>query len=73
MATTFYRVTHGAFFDTRLNAEQPANNLHTIGTDRTADLLRRLANCGADDARAVEISAGEYRDIVLSRFPHLTA
>ncbi len=67
-----FNVTHSAFFDTRLGRDVPANSLIVKGEHRAADLLRRLAACGATDAAAKELSPAEHRAIVLARFPGLS-
>lgn len=67
----YYRIEHGAFFDTRLQAETGAGVLHVKGDARSADLLRRLAANGATDARAIEVSAEDYRAAALKAFPQL--
>ncbi len=68
---TSFNVTHSAFHDSRLGRDVTANSLIVKGEDRAADLLRRLTESGATDAKATELSPAEHRAIVLARFPRL--
>jgi hypothetical protein len=68
---TSFNVTHSAFHDSRLGRDVAANSLIVKGEDRAADLLRRLTESGATDARATELSPAEHRAIVLERMPQM--
>ena len=68
---SYFKVSHGAYFDTRLNAEAPAGSIHVKGTEHRDDYLQRLANCGCIDGSFVELTAAEYRAVVLAQFPQL--
>lgn len=66
---SYFKVSHGAFFDTRLNADAPAGSIHVKGIEHRDDYMRRLRNCGCNEASFVELTADEYRAVVLAQFP----
>ena len=66
-----FRITHSAFHDIHAKIDLPANSLVMNGETRAADLIRRLTNCGATDAKAVELTPAEHRAVVLAQFPQL--
>lgn len=64
-----FEVTHSAYFDTRINAAAKANSLIVNGEVRAADLIRRLTNSGATDAKAVELTSEQHHAFVVARMP----
>jgi hypothetical protein len=68
---SYFKISHGAFFDTRVHAIAKAGHIHVKGAEHRDDYLRRLASCGCTDGSFVELSAPEYRAVVLAQFPQL--
>ncbi len=58
-----FELTHGAFFDKRINAISEANKL-VFRADRAQEALGRWLAAGASDATLRELSAAEYRERV---------
>lgn len=64
-----FEVTHSAYFDTRINTTMKAGSLIVNGETRAADLIRRLTNSGATDAKATELTSEQHQAQVASRLP----
>lgn len=67
----YYRIEHGDFFDTRIQAIAKAGHIHVNGEAHRDDYMRRLRNCGCADSVAIEVTPAEYRAVVLKVFPQL--
>lgn len=65
-----FLLTHSAFKCSHTGIESPAGSL-VFNEDRAQWALTRFQGAGANDATLRELSATEYRAIVLARLPQL--
>ena len=59
-----FELSHGAFFDRKINGISPANKM-VFSEDRAQEALGRWLVAGASDATLRELSAAEYRERVI--------
>jgi hypothetical protein len=68
-----FKITHSAFRDVHAKIDLKAASLVVTGEMRAGDLVARLKSCGATDVTSIKLSPAEYREIVMSRLPQLSA
>jgi hypothetical protein len=69
-----YVLTFSAFHESATGLDIPAATASSgpvFNAENIGDAIARYTNAGATNAAAVELSADEYRAIVLSRLPNL--